>query len=193
MRSFRSKPVGWQNDHYRHYLASKGIASKIGGRSPNYLAAKYGSAGSNRRYFYTPTYVAGDVPLIAGDAVGTVGAETVSLIPVIVPVALAYGGAELVEKRYKERKKQGKGFFVEKPASDEELRKFGEFVDEEKKKDREFREGIISDAEEVMWSDLRRQRDAGEITKEQYDAELIKMLRAVHDQRKYLVVKGERK
>jgi len=29
MRSFRSKPVGWRNDSYRHYLASKGIASSF--------------------------------------------------------------------------------------------------------------------------------------------------------------------
>lgn len=27
MRSFRSKPTGWQNDSYRHYLAAKGISS----------------------------------------------------------------------------------------------------------------------------------------------------------------------
>lgn len=29
MRSFRSKPVGWRGESYRHYLASKGIASKM--------------------------------------------------------------------------------------------------------------------------------------------------------------------
>jgi hypothetical protein len=27
MRSFRAKPVGWQNDSYRHYLAQKGIST----------------------------------------------------------------------------------------------------------------------------------------------------------------------
>lgn len=29
MMSFRSKPVGWRNESYRHYLASKGIASRM--------------------------------------------------------------------------------------------------------------------------------------------------------------------
>jgi len=38
MKSFRSKPVGWQHDNYRHYLAAK--YGSAGG-----LAAKYGSAG----------------------------------------------------------------------------------------------------------------------------------------------------
>lgn len=28
MRSFRSKPVGWRQDSYRHYLAAKGVKSK---------------------------------------------------------------------------------------------------------------------------------------------------------------------
>lgn len=28
MRSFRSKPVGWRNESYRHYLAAKGIRTK---------------------------------------------------------------------------------------------------------------------------------------------------------------------
>lgn len=28
MRSFRSKPVGWRNESYRHYLASKGIKTR---------------------------------------------------------------------------------------------------------------------------------------------------------------------
>lgn len=28
MRSFRSKPVGWRNESYRHYLASKGVRTK---------------------------------------------------------------------------------------------------------------------------------------------------------------------
>lgn len=28
MRSFRSKPVGWQRDNYRHYLAAKGVSTK---------------------------------------------------------------------------------------------------------------------------------------------------------------------
>lgn len=66
------------------------------------------------KYFYTPTYVAGDLPLIAGDALGTAGAATVSWIPTLVPLALLYGGASYAVKRKKERAKQGKGFFADK-------------------------------------------------------------------------------
>jgi hypothetical protein len=33
MRSFRSKPVGWQNESHRHYLAAKGVKTKH-----NYMA-----------------------------------------------------------------------------------------------------------------------------------------------------------
>jgi hypothetical protein len=28
MRSFRSKPIGWQHESHRHYLAAKGISTK---------------------------------------------------------------------------------------------------------------------------------------------------------------------
>lgn len=48
MRSFRSKPAGWRHESYRHYLASKGIASKM----PKYLAAK----GIRMRYFDTEAW-----------------------------------------------------------------------------------------------------------------------------------------
>jgi len=37
MRSFRSKPVGWQNESYRHYLAAKGVKT--------YLAPKWRQVG----------------------------------------------------------------------------------------------------------------------------------------------------
>ena len=57
-----------------------------------------------RRYNYVPAYVASDLPLIAGDAVGTVGAETVSLVPVIAPVALLAGGLWLGKKAYDKSK-----------------------------------------------------------------------------------------
>ena len=33
MRSFRSKPVGWRGESYRHYLAAKGIKTYFYGRS----------------------------------------------------------------------------------------------------------------------------------------------------------------
>ena len=29
MRSFRAKPVGWRGESYRHYLAQKGVSSKV--------------------------------------------------------------------------------------------------------------------------------------------------------------------
>ena len=68
------------------------------------------------KYYYTPTYVAGDLAPIAADGIGTAGASAVSLIPVAVPLLLLAGGTVLVKKRYDRRKKQGKGFFAEKDA-----------------------------------------------------------------------------
>jgi len=34
MRSFRSKPVGWRGESYRHYLAAKGIKTRTRFFSP---------------------------------------------------------------------------------------------------------------------------------------------------------------
>ena len=101
MKSFRSKPVGWKGESHRHYLAAKGIQT---------APKKYHA----HKYYYTPTYVAADLPLIAADGIGTVGASAVAWAPIVVPLALAYGGATLIAKRKKERAKQGKGFFAEK-------------------------------------------------------------------------------
>lgn len=90
MKSFRSKPVGWRGESQRHSLAARGYYSK-----------KY--------YAYTPTYVAGDLPAIGADAVGTAGAAVVPWIPVIVPLALVYGGT----KYMKNRKKKTGSYFAE--------------------------------------------------------------------------------
>ena len=46
-------------------------------------------------------YTTADLPLIAADGIGTAGAATVSLIPVIVPVAALFGGAYVAKKAYK--------------------------------------------------------------------------------------------
>jgi hypothetical protein len=35
VRSFRSKPIGWRNDNYRHYLAAKGVSTRM-----NFYAVK---------------------------------------------------------------------------------------------------------------------------------------------------------
>lgn len=98
----RYKPVGWRNDSHRHYLAAKGIRTRY----------------NARKYFYSPTYVAGDLPLIAGDAVGTAGAEAVSLIPVAVPLALLYGGVKLAKKH---KDKTGHWYLADKEESDAEF------------------------------------------------------------------------
>ena len=98
----RYKPVGWRNESHRHYLAAKGIKTR-------YQAHKY---------YYTPTYVAGDLPLIAGDAVGTAGAEAVSLIPVVVPLVLLYGGVKIAKKH---KDKTGHWYLAEKEESDAEF------------------------------------------------------------------------
>lgn len=81
MKSFRSKPVGWRGESHRHYLAAKGIKT------------------NHKYYAYTPAYVAGDLPLIATDALGTAGAAVVPWIPVAVPLVLLYGGAKYVKKK----------------------------------------------------------------------------------------------
>jgi hypothetical protein len=86
---------GWHRESHRHYLAAKGVPTK------KYMAHKY---------MYTPTYVAADMPLIATDAVGTAGAATVELIPVVVPFAILGAGISILEKR---KKKTGH-YFAEK-------------------------------------------------------------------------------
>jgi len=57
---------------------------------------------------YNPAFVSADLPLIAGDAVGTAGAAVVSLIPVAVAAGAIYGGAVLTKKAYE--KTSGKKF-----------------------------------------------------------------------------------
>ena len=90
---------GWHGESHRHYLAAKGIKTK------RYNAHKY---------YYVPTYVAGDMAPIAADGIGTAGAAVVPWIPVVVPLALLYGGVKYAKNRKDKRAKQGKGFFAEK-------------------------------------------------------------------------------
>lgn len=58
-----------------------------------------------RHMAYAPAYVAGDLPLIAADAVGTAGAAAIPLIPVAVAAGALYGGAKLAKSAYKKSKK----------------------------------------------------------------------------------------
>ena len=88
---------GWFGESQRHYLAAKGVKTK-------------------RYYAYVPTYVGADMAPIAADGIGTAGAAVVPWIPVVVPLAMLYGGAKYVKNRKDKRKKQGKGFFAEKDA-----------------------------------------------------------------------------
>lgn len=87
----RYKPVGWRGEPHRHYLAAKGVRT------------------SHKYYAYTPTFVAGDLPLIAGDAIGTAGASAVALIPVAVPAAMVYGGAKYIKGKMQKEKEMKKG------------------------------------------------------------------------------------
>ena len=68
--------------------------------------------GKKKAYNYTPAYVAGDLPLIAADGIGTAGAATVALIPLAVTVGAVYVGAKIiknsVDKTKKSTKKQKK-------------------------------------------------------------------------------------
>lgn len=61
-----------------------------------------------RSYNYTPTYVAGDLPLIAADGVGTAGAATVGLIPLAVTAGALYVGGSLIKKQYDSAKNSTK-------------------------------------------------------------------------------------
>jgi hypothetical protein len=59
-----------------------------------------------RSYNYTPTFVAGDLPLIAADGVGTAGAAAVPLIPVLVTAGVLFLGAREVKKQVDKNKKK---------------------------------------------------------------------------------------
>jgi hypothetical protein len=61
-----------------------------------------------RAYNYTPTYAAGDLPLIAADGAGTAGAATVALIPLAVTAGAVYVGAKIVKKQVDSAKKSTK-------------------------------------------------------------------------------------
>jgi len=98
MKGARYKPVGWKGESHRHYLAAKGIKT------------------APKRYYYTPTFVAGDMSLIAADGVGTAGAAAVSLIPLAVVAGGLYFGARGVK-----RKTEGKSFFNKKSKETESL------------------------------------------------------------------------
>ena len=89
MKQSKYKKRGWYGESRRHYLAAKGIST-----SKRKTTSKYA-----RRYNYTPTYAAGDLPLIAADGVGTAGAAAVPLLPLVVFSGLAYAGAKHVKKK----------------------------------------------------------------------------------------------
>lgn len=72
---------GWRYESYRHSLAARGVSMR-----------RYSMA-------YNPAYVVSDMPLIIGDAIGTAGAATVGLIPIVVGAGVLYGGANYVSKR----------------------------------------------------------------------------------------------
>jgi len=85
-----------------------------------------------RKYMsYIPTYVAGDLPVIAGDAVGTAGAAVVPLIPIGVAAGAVYIGAKTIKKQVKKSKRKYK---AEKPE---------EKPEENKEKKRGFLENAL--------------------------------------------------
>lgn len=65
---------------------------------------------------YTPTFVAGDLPAIGTDVVGTAGAATVSWIPLAVTGGVLYFGAKYGKKQYDKYKSvKGKGWHFDTP------------------------------------------------------------------------------
>lgn len=108
MKQTKYKKRGWYGESHRHYLAAKGIST-----SKRKNTAKYA-----RRYNYTPTYAAGDLPLIAADGVGTVGAAVVPLLPLVVLSGLAYAGAKHVKKK---KDKTGSYFYQKEDEVDREM------------------------------------------------------------------------
>lgn len=71
-----------------------------------------------RKYMsYIPTYAAGDLPVIAGDAVGTAGAAVIPLIPIGVAAGAVYIGAKSIKNSIKKAKKSKRKYQAEKPFS----------------------------------------------------------------------------
>jgi len=87
--------------------------AELAGRSvdPRFAASAERIDRRTRRYNYVPTYAVGDMSLIAADGLGTAGAAGVSMIPVIVPVLLAYGGAKYIANK---KKKTGSYFTIKR-------------------------------------------------------------------------------
>ena len=64
------------------------------------------------RFSYAPVYAAGDIPLMGVDAIGTAGAATVSMVPLLTTLGIGYIGASMalkgknnLEKEYRKGKK----------------------------------------------------------------------------------------
>lgn len=87
-----------------------------------------------------------------------------------------YLAAKGISLKYKAEK--------ERLATDEELRKFNAYVEAEKKADRDLRREVINAAEQKMMESLNAEKT--DLTKEQYDDQYMKIMKAVRDQRKYL-------
>jgi len=67
VRSFRSKPVGWRSESYRHYLAAKGVTTKRYFSKGNFLPSYYKQAfaeGLSRAEFEAKLQAAGRNDLI---------------------------------------------------------------------------------------------------------------------------------
>jgi hypothetical protein len=67
VRSFRSRPVGWRSESYRHYLASKGVSTRKYLSKGNFLPSYYKKAfaeGLTREEFERKLFAAGRDDLV---------------------------------------------------------------------------------------------------------------------------------
>jgi len=72
------------------------------------------NSGQNK-FSYAPVYAAGDISAMGVDAIGTAGATTVSMVPLLTTLGIGYIGASMalsgknkLEKQYKNEKKKSK-------------------------------------------------------------------------------------
>lgn len=73
------------------------------------------NGGSSNKFSYAPVYAAGDISAMGVDAIGTAGATTVSMVPLLTTLGIGYIGASMalkgknkLEKEYREGKKAAK-------------------------------------------------------------------------------------
>lgn len=105
VEKYKARPLSEGVGGSRKYHQMKtGTALLVGGVGGALITAHVMKNKPRKYMAYIPTYVAGDLPLIGADAIGTAGAAVVPLIPVAVTAGALYGGVKLAKASYKKAK-----------------------------------------------------------------------------------------